>query len=426
MGSVEDALAKLTAEDVVGRIWARDHTVWKPHLDEIADRLGWLDAPAIMRPRVPELTAFADSARADGFRHVVLLGMGGSSLGAEVLRATLGVRDGYPALTVLDSTVPAAVRSVSGAIDPVRTLFLVSSKSGTTIEPNALYRHFRTLADYGQNFAAITDSGTPLAGLAEREGFREVFLNAEDIGGRYSVLTHFGLVPAALVGIDLDELLSRAGTMAERCRVSDPPQNPGAALGAAMGAHALAGRDKLTLVTSPDIGSFGLWAEQLVAESTGKEGVGIVPVCGEPLRPPDSYGDDRLFVYMRLDGDANDATDAFVDAVESAGHPVVRIELADTYDVGAELFRWQLATAVAGSMLGVNPFDQPDVGGTQGAHRRPAGRVRIPGETACRRDDGVRRGGRARRTGPLPGGRRVRRADARDGRRLGRAADGVH
>ena len=361
MGSVEDALARLTADGVVGRIWARDHTVWKPYPEEIADRLGWLDAPANMRPLVPELTAFTDSVRADGFRHVVLLGMGGSSLGAEVLRATLRGGHGYPVLTVLDSTVPAAVRAVSEAIDPERTLFLVSSKSGTTTEPNVLYRHFRTLVDRGTNFAAITDPGTPLAEMGARAGFRRVFFNAEDMGGRYSVLSYFGLVPAALAGIDFEELLARAEAMAEHCVVADAAANPGAALGAAMGAHALAGRDKLTLVTSPGIGSFGLWAEQLVAESTGKEGIGVVPVAGEPLRPPGSYGADRLFVYLRLEGDANRETDELVDSVESAGHPVVRIGLADAYDLGAELFRWQFATAIAGSILGVNPFDQPDV-----------------------------------------------------------------
>ncbi len=362
MGRVEDALARLNEGDVVRRIWARDHTAWKPRPDEIANRLGWLDAPADMRPLVPGLTAFADSVRADGFRDVVLLGMGGSSLGAEVLRATLGNRDGYPALLVLDSTVPAAVRAVSETIDAERTLFVVSSKSGTTVEPNVLYRHFRTLADRGTNFAAITDAGTPLAALGGRDGFRETFLNAGDIGGRYSVLSHFGLVPAALAGIDVEKLLSRAEAMADRCGNADAASNPGASLGAAMGAHALAGRDKLTLVTSPRIGSFGLWAEQLVAESLGKEGVGIVPVCGEPLRHPSFYGHDRLFVHLRLDGDANREADTFVDAVGSAGHPVVRIGLADAYDLGAEFFRWEFATAVAGSMLGVNPFFQPDVG----------------------------------------------------------------
>ena len=308
-----------------------------------------------MRSLVPELTAFAHSVRAEGFRHVVLLGMGGSSLGAEVLRATLGNGHGYPGLTVLDSTVPAAVRAVSDAMDPDRTLFLVSSKSGTTIEPNVLYRHFRTMVDRGTNFVAITDPGTPLAELGEREGFRQKFLNAEDMGGRYSVLSYFGLVPAALAGIHVEELLARGEAMAGRCRAADAAENPGAALGAAMGAHALAGRDKLTLVTSPGIGSFGLWAEQLVAESTGKEGAGIVPVAGEPLRPPGFYGADRLFVYLRLEGDANGETDEFVDAVASAGHPVVRTDLADVYDIGAELFR--VAVRHGGSR--VHPGGQP-------------------------------------------------------------------
>ena len=413
MGRVEDALARLNEGDVVRRIWARDHTAWKPDPDEIANRLGWLDAPANMRPRLSELAAFADSVRTEDFRHVVLLGMGGSSLGAEVLRATLGGRAGYPALVVLDSTVPSAVRTVSEAIDAERTLFIVSSKSGTTVEPNALYRHFRTLAHRGTSYAAITDAGTPLAQLGESADFREIFLNAGDIGGRYSVLSHFGLVPAALAGIAVGELLSRAEAMAERCRVADAASNPGAALGAAMGAHALAGRDKLTLVTSPGIGSFGLWAEQLVAESTGKEGIGIVPVCGEPLRPQGTYGDDRLFVYLRLDSDANGETDAFVDAVESAGHPVVRIGLADAYDLGAEFFRWGVRDGGRRVYAGCQPVLPAGRGTRQGAHRRAAGGVRLVGAPADGRLAWPRIRSRPRWAGTLPGGRRVRRADAR-------------
>ena len=379
MGSVEDALARLTADGVVGRIWARDHTVWKPYPEEIADRLGWLDAPAEMRPLAPELTAFADSVRAEGFRHVVLLGMGGSSLGAEVLRATLGNGHGYPGLTVLDSTVPAAVRAVSDAIDPERTLFLVSSKSGTTTEPNVLYRHFRTLVDRGTNFAAITDPGTPLAELGEREGFRQVFLNAEDMGGRYSVLSYFGLVPAALAGIDVEELLARGEAMAARCRGADAAENPGAALGAAMGAHALAGRDKLTLVTSPGIGSFGLWAEQLVAESTGKEGAGIVPVAGEPLRPPGSYGADRLFVYLRLGG-RRERGDRRVRRRGRVGGTSRRASRS-----GRRLRprRRALPVAVRHGGSRVHPGGQPvrpaRRAAGQGAHRRPAGEYAASG-----------------------------------------------
>ncbi len=361
MGSVEDVCAGLAGIDVAGRIWDQDHTLWKPGPDGISDRLGWLQVVGDMRPLTPELGSFAGEVAADGFRHVVLLGMGGSSLGPEVLRATLGSKAGYPELVALDSTVPAAVRAVSDVIDPSQTLFLVSSKSGGTIEPNVLYRHFRTLVDDGRSFVAITDPGSSLAGLGQRDGFRRVFLNDPDIGGRYSVLSHFGLVPAALMGVDVGELLARAGAMSERCMAADVTDNPGVALGTAMGTHALAGRGKLTLVTSPAMGSFSLWVEQLIAESTGKEGTGIVPVAGEPLRPSGSYGADRIFVYLRLVGDANTETDAFVDAVESAGHPVVRLELGSAYDVGAEFFRWEFATAVAGSLLGINPFDQPDV-----------------------------------------------------------------
>ncbi len=361
MGSVDDALAGLASGDVIGRIWGGDHTVWKPAPNEISNRLGWLDLAAKMGPHTSELASFADEVAAYGFQHVVLLGMGGSSLGPEVLRTTLGSKQGYPELIVLDSTVPAAIRAVTRAIDPSRTLFLVSSKSGGTIEPNVLYRYFRSLVDDGGNFVAVTDPDTVLAALAERDGFRRVFVNPPDIGGRYSVLSYFGLVPAALIGVDVAELLARGDAMAERCKLADVAENPGADLGAAMVAHALAGRDKLSLATSPGLGSFGLWVEQLIAESTGKEGTGIVPVAGEPLRPASSYGADRQFVYLRLDGDANSATDHFVDSIEAAGHPVVRIGLADSYDLGAEFFRWEFATAVAGSMLGINPFDQPDV-----------------------------------------------------------------
>ena len=285
------------------------------------------------------------------------------------LRQTFGSAGDYPELTVLDSIVPGSVRAVSEAIDPAATLFVVSSKSGDTIEPNSLYRHFRDLVEKdvgadraGQHFVAITDSGTSLENLARGQGFREVFLSPPDIGGRYSVLSYFGLVPAALVGIDIGTLLDRADRMREGCASRVPAaENPGAWLGAAMGTIASRGRDKLTLVTSPSIASFGLWAEQLIAESTGKEGKGIVPVAGEPLVAPDQYGDDRLFVYLRLESDDNSDADAAIDRIESSGQPVVRLNLRDRYDVGAEFFRWEFATAVAGAILGIQPFDQPNV-----------------------------------------------------------------
>ncbi len=370
---VETAVAELAEKDIVARIWRRDYTVWKPDPTEIADRLGWLDVTEPLGDRLPDLESFAREVMEAGYRHVVLLGMGGSSLGPEVLRQTLGSSPGYPELIVLDSTLPDWVGSVSQAIDPARALFLVSSKSGGTAETISFYRHFRRLVEGalmkgepGHNFVAITDAGTSLEGLAREEGFRRVYLNPSDIGGRYSVLSYFGLVPAALMGLDLTSLLDRADRMREGCASCVPVRdNHGAWLGSVMGANALNGRDKLTLVTSPSVSSFGLWAEQLLAESTGKEGRGIVPIAGEPLLPAAAYGDDRLFVYLRLEGDDNSHTDPWMGAIRSSGHPVVRLDLRDKYDLGGEFFRWEYATAVAGSILGIHPFDQPDVQGAK-------------------------------------------------------------
>ena len=367
--AVKAVLEELQRREVVRGIWRKDHTVWKPDPEEITNRLGWLTVIDTMREQVPSLKAFAKGVVDAGIRHVVLLGMGGSSLGPEVLRRTFGSAEGYPELLVLDSTVPAWVRSVTDAVDPAKTLFLVSSKSGGTVEPNTLYTHFRAQVDRavgeddaGQSFVAITDPGTSLETLARDSGFRRVFANPPEIGGRYSVLSYFGLVPAALMGIDIEALLDRADRMRERCASEVGAQDsPGAWLGALMSAVGSNGRDKLTLVTSPCIGSFGLWVEQLIAESLGKEGGGIVPVAGEPLLTPASYGDDRFFVYLRVGKDDNDGTDAVVEGIESSGQPVVRLDLRDVYDLGAEFFRWEFATAVAGAVIGVNPFDQPDV-----------------------------------------------------------------
>ena len=366
---VAAVLASLKQRDVVGRIWRKDHTVWNPDPKEIANRLGWLAVTELMSEQASALTSFAEEIRDAGFRSVILLGMGGSSLGPEVLRQTFGSTAGYPEFTVLDSVVPDWVQSVSEAIDPASTLFLVSSKSGGTLETASLYKYFRSLVESavgeeraGQNFVAITDSGTSLAGLAAETGFRRVFLNSSDIGGRYSVLSYFGLVPAALMGIDITTLIDRADRMREGCvSCVSAHENPAAWLGATMGLLALRGRDKLILVTSPTIVSLGLWVEQLLAESTGKNGKAIIPVMGEPLISPDYYGDDRMFVYLRLDGDDNSAIDAAMERIKSSGHPVVILNLPDLYDLGAEFFRWEFATAVAGSILGIHPFDQPDV-----------------------------------------------------------------
>ena len=385
---VEAVLADLQQRDMMGRIWRRDHTVWNPEPTEITDRLGWLTVTDVMCEQVPALEAFAAAARDDGFRHVVLLGMGGSSLGPEVLRQTFGSSEGYPQLIVLDSTVPAWVKAVTDGIDPAQTLFVVSSKSGSTTEPNAFYAHFRNLVERavgkqqaGKNFVAITDPGTSLEKLASEKGFRRVFLNPPDIGGRYSVLSYFGLVPAALTGVNIATLLDRADCMREGCASCVAAHdNPGAWLGAVIGTMARKGRDKLTLVTSPSMSSFGLWVEQLIAESTGKEGRGIVPVAGEPLVTANLYGNDRLFVYLRLEGDNNSDTDTAMVRIQESGHPAVRLDLRDRYDLGAEFYRWEYGTAVAGAILGINPFDQPNVQGAKDMTERLLGQYQASGK----------------------------------------------
>lgn len=387
----EQALDGLLRRRVHQRIWEHDYTVWRSDPREISDRLGWLDAGDFLRPHLPELSAFVKEICAEGFRDVVLLGMGGSSLGPEVLRRSfLGsqfIPEENPRLTLLDSTIPGQVAAVSGAIDPAHTLFIVSSKSGGTIETLSFYRYFRELtenslslrggvgvgASPGDNFVAITDAGTPLERLGHEAGFRRVFLNPADIGGRYSVLSWFGMLPAALTGIDVARLLDSAAGMRDRCLDADADANPGLRLGALLGAMTLAGRDKVTLITPPPIDSFGLWVEQMIAESLCKEGRGIIPVAGEPVLSPDCYGDDRLFVYLRTEDSSLShwekarvrASDEAVERLEAAGHPVARLELADCYALGAEFFRWEYATAIAGSMLDVHPFDQPDVQGAK-------------------------------------------------------------
>jgi glucose-6-phosphate isomerase len=366
---VRATIARLSDDDTVRRIWQKDYTVWKPEPTEIANRLGWLDVTDLMSEQAPMLQSFARDVRDAGFRHVILLGMGGSSLAAEVLGKVFSSGNRYPELIVLDSTLPESIQAVVETINPIHTLFLVSSKSGTTTEPLILYAYFLDLLKKsagaekaGRNFVAITDAGTPLVTLAQEKGFRQVFLNPPDIGGRYSVLSCFGLVPAALIGINITTLLQQANRMREICASQAPRhENSGYWLGACMGALALKGRDKLTLVTSPSIGSFGLWIEQLIAESTGKDGKGIIPVANEPLMQPIYYGNDRLFVYLHLESDDNKAIDKAIGSLISSGHPVVVLEMRNKYDTGAEFFRWEFATAVAGAILDINPFDQPDV-----------------------------------------------------------------
>jgi transaldolase/glucose-6-phosphate isomerase len=365
--ALEAAVAvRLDASDVAQlpkRIWARDPTVWKddPDTPEIRDRLGWLTVGEAMAQQVKTLTAFAAKVRAE-FSRVVLCGMGGSSLAPEVVWRTFGAAPGHPALHVLDSTDPRAVRQ-AGQGDLAKALFIISSKSGTTQESDSFFRYFwERTGGRGSQFIAITDPGTPLEQLAKERRFRRTFLNQTDIGGRYSALSFFGLVPAALIGVDVDTLLHRAHRMAEACAACVPAlENPAARLGALLGEAALAGRNKVTFVLSPGIASFGLWAEQLIAESTGKEGKGILPVAGEALGRPEVYGEDRVFVSMVLAGEAEPGVEARLAELEQAGHPVIHVKLDDRSDLGQEFFRWEFATAVAGAVLRINPFDQPNV-----------------------------------------------------------------
>lgn len=361
--AVERRLAVLDTEQVARRIWDADPTVWKddPDTPEIRDRLGWLHLPDSMARHVPHLHEFAAAARAE-FDRLVLCGMGGSSLAPEVLWRSFGARAGFPALHMLDSTDPRAVHAVLAQGDLARTLFLVSSKSGSTLETDSAMKLFwQRSGERGAQFAVITDPGTSLSKLATDRRYRRAFLNPPDIGGRYSALSLFGLVPAAILGIDAGALLERGARMASACAPAMPAaKNPGLWLGAVLAEAALAGRDKLTLLCAPPLASFGLWVEQLVAESTGKEGRGIVPVCDEPVGPPSVYGHDRVFVSLVPTG-APDPNAAALDALSGAGHPVIRLVFADALDLGAEFFRWEMATAVAGAVLRINAFDQPNV-----------------------------------------------------------------
>ncbi len=364
---LQDRLKAWQAADFACRVWRKDSTLWSPKpVPEITDRLGWLHLPEIMHEQVDDLAAFAEGVRSEGIRDVVLLGMGGSSLAPDVFQRTFGNADGCPRLTVLDSTHPAAVRAVEAQVDLRRTLFLVSSKSGTTTEPLSFSRYFwqrlnQVTKTPGNHFVAITDPGTPLVNLANERKFRRVFLAASDVGGRYSALTMFGLVPASLIGVDVRRLLDRAWTMAEACAFCVPgSDNPGLALGAALGELALAGRDKVTFLAGPSLAAFPSWVEQLIAESTGKNGKGIVPVA-EPPSLPHAYGADRLFVHLRLERERDSGSDIMVAALKAEGHPVVGIELADKADLGQEFFRWEFAIAAAGAAIGIHPFNQPDV-----------------------------------------------------------------
>lgn len=366
-GNYEKRLAVWEQTGFSRSLWAKDYRLWSPQpVPEITDRLGWLTLPGLMQEHSEDLTAFAREIRDEGFRHVLLMGMGGSSLAPEVFQRTIGNAPGYPELLVLDSTHPQAVRSIESRIDLARTLFLVSSKSGTTIEPLSFFRYFwKRVAGKngapGRQFVAITDPGTPLETMARERGFRRCFQAVTDVGGRYSALTVFGLVPAALIGVDLHRLLDRAWVMAEACasgvKIAD---NPGLSLGAALGELAAAGYDKVTFLASPGLESFPAWAEQLIAESTGKDGKGIIPIADEPLGKPETYGTDRVFVHLMYH-DPDRRNEARFRDLEATGLPLIHLRLAETADLGQEFFRWEAAIAAAGAVLGIHPFNQPDV-----------------------------------------------------------------
>lgn len=365
-----DALRRVERDEFVRRIRGKDATLWKSSADNqkiINNSLGWLTVPRWTAERADEMKTFARETCAAGFIHLVLLGMGGSSLGPEVFRRTFGKREGFPELLVLDTTDPDTIADFESRVDLEKTLFIVSSKSGSTVEPLSFHKYFfervRSLKQdqAGENFVAITDPGTLMERIAREAKFRQVFLNPPDIGGRYSALSYFGMLPAALMGLDVREILRRAISAMDASAASVPARlNDALGLGCALGALANAGRDKLTLVTSPGISSLGLWIEQLVAESTGKEGKGIIPVVGEPLSSPGNYGEDRVFVAVGAD-QLDDETGSALRALAGAGHPVLRRHFDDPLHLGAEFFIWEFATAVAGALLEINPFDQPNV-----------------------------------------------------------------
>lgn len=353
LNRINKAFEDAQSANVAERIWTKDTSVWTS--DEsvaktIKNSLGWLTVAEEMTGVVDELREFAEEVRGK-FRHVMVCGMGGSSLCPEVLARTFGRQEGFPELLVLDSTDPDVIASFAARIEVEKCLFIIASKSGTTTEPNVFFKYWYDRVKSGENFIAITDPGSPFVESAREKGFKKIFLNQSDIGGRYSALSYFGMVPAALIGLDIRDLLVRASKVLPDTALR---------LGVVIGECANAGRDKLTFVIDPQLATLGLWIEQLIAESTGKQGKGILPVVGEPLGDPSVYGEDRMFVSISLGGLAEE-TQTTLSALADAGHPIIRRELKDLYDLGAEFFTWEFATACAGWRLGINPFDQPNV-----------------------------------------------------------------
>jgi len=363
--AVQATLKDWQSGNKMARLWRGDPSLWTS--DDEDKWIGWLP---IVEDQLSHIRLFIDAAAdAAGFTHALLLGMGGSSLCPEVLKITYGRQPGHPELHVLDSTDPAQIRSIESQVDLSKTLCIVASKSGSTLEPNIFKQYFfdrmqQTVGKdkAGEHFVAITDPSSKMQQVAERDRFRKVFFGVASIGGRYSALSNFGMVPAAIMGLDLGKFLQHTNEMVQACKPEvSADQNPGAVLGAILGTLGNLGRNKVTIITSPGIHDLGAWLEQLIAESTGKIGKGLIPVDREALGTPEVYGNDRVFVHLRLASEPDTAQKQKLDVLKSAGHPVVQIELADTYDLGQEFFRWEIATAVAGSILKINPFNQPDV-----------------------------------------------------------------
>ncbi|HEX4022922.1 MAG TPA: bifunctional transaldolase/phosoglucose isomerase [Acidobacteriaceae bacterium] len=393
------AVADWQSNNKVARLWARDASLWTN--DDESKWLGWLDIVERQQKDLAQFHALAQDMHQEGFEHVLLLGMGGSSLCPEVLALTFGRQKGFPLLQIVDSTDPAQIRAVEESVDLKKTVVIVSSKSGSTLEPNILKQYFFARMQEavgpekaGSHFLAVTDPGSNMEQVAKADNFRKIFYGDPSIGGRYSALSNFGMVPAAVMGLDVKKLLAQAQLAVDACKVANIADNPGVQLGLILGTAANAGRDKITFFTSPKIHDLGAWFEQLIAESTGKQGKGITPVDREHIAAPEYYGNDRIFAHVRLQGDDNADTDAAVLKLAHAGHPVVRIDVPLLYDIGQQFFIWEIATGVAGSVIGINAFNQPDVEASKIETKRLTSEYektgKLPEETPILEDDGIR------------------------------------
>ena len=397
--AAETALADWTRNRKIAALWQKDQSVWTN--EDEAKWLGWLDIVERQIDDTAKFAAFRTEVQEAGFTHILLMGMGGSSLAPEVFAETFGKQIGFPEFHVLDSTVPAQVAAVEAKIDLANTLFFVSSKSGSTLEPNVFKQYFFDRVSKlvgaekaGQQFVAITDPNSKMEAVAKRDGFRRIFYGLPDIGGRFSALSDFGMIPAAAMGLNVSDFLQRTQQMVEACKIEDANENPGAVLGAVLGAANKLGRDKLTIITAPTLYDVGAWLEQLIAESTGKTGVSIIPVDREKLVGYEDYGDDRVFAYLRLENDLVPNQETVVGQLERFGHPVITITLPERENLGQEFFRWEFATAVAGAVMQINPFNQPDVEAAKIETRKLTDEVEktgaLPTEAAFYEEDSIR------------------------------------